>query len=257
MKVSVLASGSKGNCTYIETKEKKILIDIGTTCKNIEQKLKEINVNPEEIDAIFISHTHTDHISGLKVFQKKYNPLVFITPIMIQELETQNKYFPIEKIQYLKENFKYGDIEIKTIKTSHDTEDSQGFIFSSSSKSVVYITDTGYIHSKYFSILENQNIYIFESNHDVEKLMDGPYSHELKIRILSDKGHLSNEDASYYLSNFIGQNTHHIILAHLSDENNTEQKAYETLIETLKENDKFVENILIAKQKERTELIEV
>lgn len=257
MRVSVLASGSKGNCTYIETNEKKILVDIGTTCKNIEQKLEELKVNPEQIDAIFISHIHNDHISALKVFQKKYHPLVFITPTMIQELVNENKFFPIEKTQYLEETFQYGDIKIQTIKTSHDTEDSHGFLFTSRGKSIVYITDTGYIHTKYFPLLQNQNLYIFESNHDIEKLMDGPYSHELKIRILSDRGHLSNQDASYYLSKFIGQNTHYIILAHLSEENNTEEIAYQTLTETLKETNKIVEHIIIAKQKERTELIEV
>ena len=257
MRVSVLASGSKGNCTYIETNNTKILVDIGTTCKNIEQKLQELNVNPEEISAVFISHIHNDHISALKVFQKKYHPTIFITSAMIQELVKENKYFPLEKMEYLEETIKCGDININLIKTSHDTEDSQGFIFTCNDKSIVYITDTGYIHTKYFPLLQNQNLYIFESNHDVEKLMNGPYSHELKIRILSDRGHLSNQDASYYLSNFIGQKTHHVILAHLSEENNTEEIAYKTLIETLKETNKEVKNILIAKQKERTELIEV
>lgn len=257
MRVCVLASGSKGNCTYIETNEKKILVDIGTTCRNIEKKLDELQVDPNTIDAVLISHVHNDHLSGLKIFQKKYHPEVFMTSLMLQELEKENKYFPIEKLKDLEESFQYGDLSVQTIKTSHDTDDSHGFIFKSAGKSVVYITDTGYIHTKYFEQLQNQNLYIFESNHDTELLLNGPYTHELKVRILSDRGHLSNQDASYYLSNLIGSNTHYIILAHLSEENNTEKIAYQTLLHTLEENHQSVEHILIAKQKERTELIEV
>ena len=132
-----------------------------------------------------------------------------------------------------------------------------GFVFESKDSSLVYITDTGYINVKYFEKLKNKKIYIFESNHDVEMLMNGKYRHELKVRILGDRGHLSNEMSSNYLSTLIGDKTEYIILAHLSDENNTKELAFNTLEKKIKEKNIENKRILIAEQLKRTDLIEI
>ena len=124
-------------------------------------------------------------------------------------------------------------------------------------KSIVYITDTGYINNRYFEKLSNHDLYVIESNHDVSMLMNGKYPYHLKQRILGNKGHLSNDDAGYYLSMFIGNKTKTVILAHLSDDNNTYEKAYDTVNSILKGKNIKIKNLLIAKQKQRTELIEV
>ncbi len=121
----------------------------------------------------------------------------------------------------------------------------------------MYITDTGYINVKYHEKLKNKNLYIIESNHDIEKLMNGKYPYHLKQRILSDEGHLSNKDCSYYLKTFIGENTNNIILIHLSEENNTEELAYNELKKVLEELNRNDIRIIISRQKERTELIEL
>lgn len=252
MKVSVLSSGSKGNTTYIETKEAKILIDAGNSSKYITDKLKELNVDPNDIDAILITHVHSDHIKGLQVLTKKIKCSVYITKKMYPYLDYLTNYKFIED-----DTINIKDIEINVIKTSHDTEDSVGYIINNNNKSVVYITDTGYINKKYFDILTNRNIYIFESNHDIEMLNNGKYPFKLRQRILSDKGHLSNYDSAKYLSKFIGKDTKKIILAHLSEENNTEELALKTLKDRLiKENITF-DNIITAKQNEKTELINI
>ena len=252
MKVRVLSSGSKGNTTYIETKQTKILIDIGNTCKYVKEKMDELNVNPKELDAILITHAHNDHVKGLKVFQKKYHTKIYIAPKMINEIPYVENYEIIDtNIITIK------DIEVEIIKTSHDAEDPRGYIINNGGKSVVYITDTGYINQRYFDILKNRDIYIFESNHDIEMLNNGPYPFKLRQRILGDKGHLSNYDSARYLSEFIGNKTKYIVLAHLSEENNTKDLAYNTLIEKLREKNKHVDNILIASQNEETELIEI
>ena len=122
---------------------------------------------------------------------------------------------------------------------------------------MVYITDTGYLNSKYFDLLSNKDLYVLESNHDVLMLKNGPYPYFLQQRVLGDKGHLSNEQCSNYLCKFIGDNTKTIVLAHLSEKNNTEEKALETLNNKLKENNKKVENIFVARQNEPTMVIEV
>ena len=249
MKISVLSSGSKGNSVYVESNNHKILMDIGNSCLYIEKTLQELGVNPSEIDIVLITHAHKDHIAGLNVFAKKYNPLIYITPLIEEEakLNLNNKiYFDNEII--------LDSLKIIPVKTSHDVTESYGYVLEEGNNSLVYITDTGYIHEKYYDILKNKNIYVFESNHDVSKLMNNDkYPHHIKIRILSDKGHLSNEDSSYYLSELIGNNTKKIILAHLSEENNTEQLAYDTLKNRLKKDI----DITIAKQNQKTELIEL
>ena len=250
MKVSVLSSGSKGNTTYIETDNAKILIDIGNTSKYVKEKLEGFGVDPLSLDAILITHTHVDHIKGLKVFENKYHIPVYISKVMHDSLDFLDNYVYIDR-----NAFDIKDMHIDVIKTSHDAPDSRGYIISNKGKSIVYITDTGYINEKYFEILKNRNLYIMESNHDIEMLTNGRYPFNLRQRILSDKGHLSNPDSSKYLSSFIGNNTEYVLLAHLSEENNTEKLAYETLVNKLKEDKKKIDNIIITKQDKETELI--
>lgn len=249
MKVCVIASGSKGNCCYIETKNTKILIDIGLNCITTERKLIEKNINPEEIEGIFITHTHKDHVEGLRVFNKKHKAKAYLTETMYKELNQELKNY-----EFIGETTKIKDLTITSIKTSHDAEDSNGYIIENEDKQIVYITDTGYINIKNHKKLKDKTMYILESNHDVEMLMNNPnYPYHIKQRILGDKGHLSNKDASYYLKKFIGDNTKHIILAHLSEHNNTDELALQTLKETIEKNI----DIRIAHQEEQTELIEV
>lgn len=250
MIVCQIASGSKGNCCYIETKETKILIDIGLNCINTERKLLEKNINPDEIEAIFITHTHKDHVDGLRVFNKKHKAKAYLTEIMYKELNQE-----LTNYEFINDKIRIKDLTITAIKTSHDAEDSNGYILESEGKSLVYITDTGYINIKNHKLLKNKTMYILESNHDVEMLMNNPnYPYHIKQRILGDKGHLSNKDSAYYLKKLVGDNTKHIILAHLSEHNNTDELALKTLKETIDVNNL---DIKIAHQNEQTELIEV
>lgn len=253
MKVSVLSSGSKGNCTYIETTNHKILIDIGTSSLYVEKSLKSIGVNPEDIDIILITHAHVDHVGGLRVFSKKYNPLVYISDKILKESNLK-----IENVSSGEDVVINSDISIRSIRLSHDVTDIKGYVIEEDNDSMVYITDTGYINENNFKYIKNKNLYVFESNHDVEMLMNNPkYPHHTKIRILSDKGHLSNKDSAYYLTKLIGDNTHHIILAHISEQNNTEELALSTLKETLERKNINFKDIRVARQNEMTELMEV
>lgn len=230
MRFEVLSSGSKGNTTYIETNGTKIIVDMGNSCKYVVEKLAEIGVDPNDIDAIMLTHIHTDHTNGLKTFLKKYKTKVYLASSMLKYLAFIDDYFIIDNSI---NSLVIGDINIDIVRTSHDVEDSFGYVVNNLDKSIVYITDTGYINQRYFDLLKNKDAYVFESNHDVEMLTNGKYPFELRQRILSDKGHLSNYDSAKYLAYFIGSNTKYIILAHLSEENNTVELAHNTLINRL------------------------
>lgn len=251
MKISVLASGSKGNVSYIETKKTKILVDLGMNSTYVENKLRSFDVDPEYLDGILITHTHSDHINGLKVFIKKYKTKVYLTELMLKEI---NKLFQIENYELIYDDFSIKDLDIELINTSHDAPDSKGYIFKSDGKSISYITDTGYLNRKYKEKLSNKNLYVMESNHDIKMLQNGKYPYYLKQRIISDKGHLSNEMCSKYLLSYIGNNTKTIILIHLSEENNDPSIALSTIQNILK-NNKI--NIIISEQNNQTGLIEV
>lgn len=251
MLVSVLASGSEGNCTYVETENTKILIDAGMNTKYIKESLEKLGVDLNDIEYIFMTHAHNDHTGALKVLIKKYKPIIVISSGIYEELEVVHDY---KNLIITDDPITAGNTKIDNFKTSHDAKGSRGYIISDSTSSMVYMTDTGYLNQKYFKKLYDKNIYIMEANHDVEMLMNGPYPAWLKTRILSDKGHLSNNSSGFYLAKLIGPNTKKVILAHLSHENNTPEIALKTVQKTLKEYDISFDNIDIAKQKDIVEV---
>lgn len=253
MRVVVLASGSEGNSTYIETDQVKLLIDLGKNTKYIKLKLESIGVSPEEIDYILISHTHKDHTSALKTFVNKYKTPVLLSQPMFYDLEEIKDYDNI--IIFDDDNIFLKDVKIIPIKSSHDAVDSRNFIIEYKNRSVVYVTDTGYINRKYFDILSNREIYLFESNHDVEMLLDGPYPKWLKSRVVGSYGHLSNKDSSFYLTKLVGENTKKIVLMHLSHINNTKEKALNMVHETFNEYNISFNDIVCAEQSEVTEVV--
>ena len=253
MKIKVLASGSKGNCSLIETKSTRFLIDIGITYQRLKKELEKMNLTIDEIDALLLTHAHNDHTSGLKVLLKHSNFKIYANKEIIKELTIDIDPERIEmydNLMHIKNT-----TEITVFNTSHDAKGSVGFLITEDNNSLVYITDTGYLNRKYFPLLANKNIYYIESNHDEKMLMDGPYPYYLKQRIISDEGHLSNETTAKYLKKLVGDNTEYIILAHLSEHNNTEALALKSTREALEDRTNI--KIIVAKQNEALEEIEV
>lgn len=221
MKFALLASGSKGNCCIIKDENTNIIIDCGSTKKYLTQCFERLKYDVTKTDALFVTHTHSDHISQLKMFND-------INTYARCNLETDNFYAlsPFKKIQI-------NTLTVQEIPLSHDSNICSGYVIQNETHKLVYITDTGYIKQEYFPYLENADYYIFESNHDIETLMRTRRPMYVKQRIVGDEGHLCNEDSAFILSNLIGENTKEIILAHISEEGNTKEKAMGVLEETL------------------------
>ena len=254
MKVSVLSSGSKGNVTYVEASNKKFLLDAGRNYKYISDALKSINVDIKSIDYIIISHDHKDHVSALKTIIARTNATVIISQKQLYEIDDLKAY---PHIVICEDELIIDGIKIISFHSSHDAVDSRNFVIEENNTKLGYITDTGYINTRNFKYLKNLDIYLFESNHDIELLQHGPYPAWLKKRVLSDIGHLSNKAAAFYLTKLIGEKTKEIILIHLSETNNLEELALETINNTFLEYNIDFHNIICAKQNEKTEVIEL
>ena len=254
MKVVVLSSGSKGNVTYLEINNKKFLLDAGRNYKYINENLKDIGVDVKDIDYVVITHNHKDHVSALKTLLAKTGAALIVSEKMFYSIEDVKDY---KHIIVLEDEINLDGIHITSFKSSHDAPDSRNYVFESDGKKLAYVTDTGYVNAKNFKYLKNLDIYLFESNHDIELLMNGPYPEWLKRRVYSDEGHLSNKTASFYLTKLVGDKTKKIVLIHLSETNNLESIAMETINNTFLDYGIDFHDIICAKQDEKTEVIEI
>ncbi len=251
MKLKTIASGSKGNCTILLCEDTNIIIDMGISYLTLKRSLEENSLSFQDFSGILITHCHNDHVKGLASLVKHTNLNVYIPEAMYDSIK---EYVPYPKCVFIEDEFYINDVKIELIHTSHDAPYSVGFIIEKNNKSMVYVTDTGYINRKYLAKMVGKDAYLIESNHDEVMLMDGPYPRFLKERVISDKGHLSNKTTAKYLKKIVGNNTKNIILAHLSEKNNTEEKALEAI-----HNESLDDNIIItiARQYEESPMIEI
>lgn len=234
MQYFVLASGSKGNCSVIVSNETVIMLDCGCTKKYILDSLKQIGYSLEDVDALLLTHAHTDHIRSVELFQEL--PLY-------ASFEVKQRRDEIAVVPY--QDFMLKDIRITPIALSHDTESTVGYIFDDGKERLVYVTDTGYVSERNLAYIKDAEYYIFESNHDIPTLMATRRPQFLKARIISNYGHLCNEEAAQILSRVIGKRTKEIVLAHISQEANTQKMAYDCLLQELHEVQYPVEQLKI------------
>lgn len=213
MKFAMLASGSKGNACLIKYQDTVLLIDCGTTQKYMKQCFETLQLDLQAIDAILLTHTHGDHVAGVKLFKNH------------EIYGHENLKFDTHKPLQSFEEVQIKDLRVKILPVSHDSPGASGYVIEGLEHRLVYITDTGYIKEELLPYIKNADYYIFESNHDVELLMQTQRPMVVKQRILSDYGHLCNEDSAYLMSQIMGEQTKEILLAHLSEEGNTAQAA--------------------------------
>lgn len=239
LQISVLASGSSGNAIYVESPTTRLLVDCGLSGKKTEGLMKQINRDPNDLDAVLVTHEHTDHIQGVGVMSRRYDLDIYannktwqVMSNKIGKIKTEHKFlFDTNELKTI------GDIDVLSFGVSHDAVAPQFYTFQKNNKQFVILTDTGYVSDRMRGALRNADAYLIESNHDVSMLRMGAYPWHLKQRILSDKGHLSNDDGALALVDLIGNDTNRVYLGHLSKENNMKEIARDTFTEVLQRKD--------------------
>ncbi len=243
MRFTSLASGSSGNVSYIGTDNTHILVDAGISNKRIELGLNTLGLKPSELSGIFITHEHSDHIQGLKVFSKKYQIPIYASRGTIEAicdkgiLEGREELLsPVEE----NKNLELGELCVEAFHIYHDAREPVGYRVSNGSKHIAIATDMGHYDDYIVDMLSGLDAILLEANHDVRMLEVGRYPYELKRRILGDIGHLSNENAGRLLCEILHDNMQKIYLGHLSRDNNYPELCYEAVrYEISSENNKY------------------
>ena len=228
-KVCPLFSGSSGNSYYIGTGEHGILVDAGRTAKQMEGALSANDINISSVQAIFVTHEHTDHVAGLRVFCSRFGCKVYSSPGTLAALEEKGMLQKVDSSCIGEETVEAAGMAVRPFPSSHDCAQGYGYrIHMPDGRKVAVATDTGVMTDGVREAVHGCDLVVIESNHDVRMLQNGRYPYYLKRRILSQTGHLSNDDCAVELAELVRSGTTRLILAHLSRENNVPELAYET-----------------------------
>ncbi len=250
MKLCSIASGSSGNCIYVGSDTTHLLVDVGISGKRTEAGLKELDLSMQDIDGIFITHEHSDHIAGLGVLGRKYGVPIYATKGTIQAIQSSTSLGSIPEELFVPinadEKIIIKDLVCNPMRISHDAAEPVAYRIQHGKKKVGIITDLGNYNDYTVESLRGMDALLLEANHDVNMLQVGPYPYYLKQRILGDRGHLSNERAGQLLYHLLHDNLQAVMLGHLSKENNLPELAYEAVrveVTMARRNDKAEEKI--------------
>ena len=247
LKYCSIGSGSSGNCHFVSYKDTNILIDAGLSGKRIITGLEEINADIEKIKGIFITHEHSDHIKGAGILSRKLDIPIFANVKTWCAMKDKLGNIKEEHMKVFENDKTYsiGDIGIKPFSIPHDSEDAVGYNIYSEKEKMSIATDIGYITENIRKNVKGSKLVVLESNYDPNMLMMGSYSYALKKRVMSEGGHLSNEEAASFCTELGEGGTESILLAHLSKENNFPELAYATSKNVLTKNNMIIGKDLI------------
>ena len=238
MKVCLLTSGSIGNVVVIEHENESLLIDFGVSFKKFNELIAQTSLDKAKIKNILVTHEHSDHVKGIGVASRRLDLQVWATEATADAIHDKDlmtdRDNPIEYVSSY-QNYEIAGFKITPFPLSHDAANPVGYIIERDGKKVVWLTDTGYVSKQVMDAVRGADLYIMELNHNVDILLSTNRPWKLKQRILSDYGHLSNEDGAYTFSQIMSENTRHVFIAHISQEGNLPNIALDTMKEVLKE----------------------
>ncbi len=260
--VTVLGSGSKGNSTVVSTSKTSILVDAGFSCRETFRRMKQAGLAPEDLDAIVISHEHADHVYGVYVLARKLDVPVFMTAathhMWWRSIRDRYDGQHLHRLETFSAGhaFQIGDLEVMPFTIPHDAVDPTGFAFRAEGVKMALVTDLGYLPENVKYYVKGSDCLIIESNHDLEMLRTGPYPWAVKQRVLSKKGHLSNDTLAEFFCNDYDGNAAFVVLAHLSEQNNHPEIAREAAEKALRGRLDLLRNrLLLATQDKPLETI--
>lgn len=234
LELVTLASGSSGNCLLVSDGRTRLLVDAGISARRICRGLKDLGVDPTELAGVLITHEHTDHIAGLATLTKQLHLPVYTSRGTGRQLCYRIAF--LEEVLHTfsaGESFSVGGLGVESFATSHDAAESVGYVLSGGGKRAAVATDLGYVTEEVSRAVQGADLLVAEANHDEEWVRSGPYPYYLKARILGDRGHLSNEAGAALACSAVESGVRTVVLAHLSAENNTPVRAYDTVCAAL------------------------
>lgn len=231
IKFCSLVSGSSGNCQYVETENAKLLIDAGLSGIRIQKALESIEVDPKNIDAILVTHEHSDHVKGVGILSRRFNLPIYANNNTWESMKKDMGKINDENIKIFKtgEKFNIEDVVVEPFNIHHDASEPVGYCLYHDKTKISLLTDTGHVDNDIKCKVKNSNLLLLEANHNVQMVETGSYPWSLKRRILGENGHLSNETAGKIIADVYTDDLKIILLAHLSQENNFPELAYETV----------------------------
>jgi len=264
MRFCVLASGSRGNACYVETEDTRILVDAGLSGREIERRLDRVGVAPATLDALIITHEHIDHIRGAGPFSRRFDLPLYTNRKTLERGKKTFGNLPRPVAIETEDPLTIKTLNVETFTKCHDAADPVGVVLSCHGGSpalggagIGFVTDLGRTTRLIEDRLKGCRALIMEFNYDRKMLDEGPYPLDLKRRIKGQDGHLSNQQAGDLLRDVFHRNLKYVVLAHLSETNNTPEKARQKAKDALKECDFDVKNILISRQDEPGEMIKL
>ena len=233
MKFSVLGSSSSGNSSYIEMGNKRFLIDAGFSGKRTIEKLESIDRDISNINGILITHEHSDHVQGLGVLRRKHDIPIYISRQSYYSIKEKIGKIEDKNLNFIEQDLIFGECFVKSFDVMHDAERCLGFSFEYNSKKLTYASDIGFADKVVKENFKNSDVIVLESNYDLNMLMNGPYHWNLKNRVKSKNGHLSNGEAAKLITEVATSRLKKVYLLHISGDNNTPELAYNTVKELL------------------------
>lgn len=259
MKFCNIASGSKGNATFVQTNDTLILIDVGISYRALKKQCENMGIDLSRLDAVLITHEHSDHIKGLKTLSQELDVPIYMNPLSYKEAtKNMGDILHVQEEEFIKPII-IKDCEISAFRHTHDAKYTQGFSITDGNKRAVLATDLGKVTDGIYKKMQQADFLYIESNYDLNTLINGPYPQYLKARIASQLGHLCNSESAQTIKNLVLEGKQRFMLAHLSETNNTKQLAEQTLMNALQEikaTKKDIE-LYIADQRMPSEVIDI